>query len=105
MLFSVMSKDDLSRLGQHRIDRLLGFFTSSLPQCKIQLDADHVLSIYCPHVRVLHALMNELEDLRTYAWSVLGVRKVTLYFGEEESLCEKILCTPSYGNTPLHPPF
>ena len=105
MLFSVMSKDDLSRLRQHRVDRLLGFFTSSLPKCRIQFDADQVLSIYCPHPEILHALMNDLEDLRTHAWAVLGVRKVTLYFCGAEDLCEEILRTPSYGNTPLRPPF
>lgn len=105
MLFSVMSKDDLIRLRQHRVDRLLGFFTSSLPQCEIKFTTEQLLSIYCPHPTTLHSLMNELEDLRAYAWSILGVRRVTLYFCEKESLCEEILCTPSYGNTPLRPPF
>ena len=105
MLFSVMSKDDLARLKQHRVDRLLGFFTSSLPQCKIRFNADHVLSVYCPNQRILHTLMNDLEDLRSNAWSILGVRKVIIYFCEEETLCEQILCTSVYGNTPLHPPF
>ena len=105
MLFSTMSEDDLGRFRKYRVDRLLGFFTSSLPQCKLRFNADHVLSIYCPNPKILHLLMNDLEDLRSYAWSILGVRKVILYFCEEETLCEEILCTPSYGNTPLRPPF
>ena len=105
MLFSNMSEDDLTRLRHYRIDRLVGFFTSSLPKCKIKFNADHVLSIYCPNQRILHTLMNDLEDLRRYAWSILGVRKVILYFCEAETLCEEIVCTPSYGNTPLRPPF
>lgn len=105
MLFSAMSQNDLARFRQHRVDRLLGFFTSTLPQCKIRFNADHVLSIYCPNQKILYVLMNDLEDLRGCAWSVLGVRKVILYFCEEPSLCEEIVCTPSYGNTPLRPPF
>lgn len=86
MLLTEMTAHDLNRLKQFRIDRFLKFFTFSLPPSAIQIDADDVLAVYCPHSSIVDQLMDELEDLRSHAWLILGVRKIVFYFCQEEIL-------------------
>lgn len=86
MLLTEMTAHDLNRLKQFRIDRFLKFFTFSLPSSAIQIDADDVLAVYCPHLSIVDQLMDELEDLRSHAWLILGVRKIVFYFCQEEIL-------------------
>ena len=86
MLPTEMTSHDLNRLKQFRIDRFLKFFAFSLHPSSIQIDADNVLAVYCPHSSIVDQLMDELEDLRSHAWLILGVRKIVFYFCQEEIL-------------------
>ena len=87
MLLTEMTSHDLNRLKQFRIDRFLKFFTFSLHPSSIQIDDDDdVLAVYCPHSSIVDQLMDELEDLRSHAWLILGVRKIVFYFCQEEIL-------------------
>jgi hypothetical protein len=90
MLLTEINIDDLDKLKQLRMERLLCFFTSSLPFCQIQIDGDNVLAIYCPHGGIMEELMNELEDLRYYACLIVGAKLVTLHLAQKEVLCNDI---------------
>jgi hypothetical protein len=85
MLLTEINVDDLEKLERLRIDRLQLFFTSSLPQCLIMINAD-MLTIYCLHPEMMDKLLEDLEDLRSHAWLILGLKKISLYFGLEEIL-------------------
>ncbi len=84
MLLTEITMDDLDKLNQLRLERLLCFFTSSLPFCQIQIDGNNTLAIYCPHGGIMEELMNELEDLRYYACLILGVKLITLHLAQKE---------------------
>lgn len=86
MSLTEMTPHDLSQLKQFRITRFLQFFASSLHQSAVQINSDDVLAVYCPHSTVVDELMDELEDLRSHAWIILGVRKIVFYFCQEEIL-------------------
>jgi hypothetical protein len=86
MLLTEMTPHDLSQLRQFRTARFMQFFASSLHQSAIQIDSDDVLAVYCPHSAIVDELMDELEDLRSHAWLILGVRKIVFYFCQEEIL-------------------
>jgi hypothetical protein len=89
MLLTELNVDDLNKLEQLRIDRLQLFFTSSLPHCLLEIDED-LLSIYCLHPEIVDELLDDLEDLQSHAWLILGVKKISLYFSLEEILCTHI---------------
>ena len=86
MLLTEMTPYDLSQLKQFRIERFVQFFASSLHQSEVQINFDDVLAVYCPRSAVVDELMDELEDLRSHAWLILGVRKIVFYFCQEEIL-------------------
>jgi hypothetical protein len=93
MLLTELNIDDLNKLERLRIDRLQLFFTSSLPHCLLQIDRGNMLSIYCLHSETVDELLDELDDLCTHAWLILGVKKLSLYFGLEEILQTDIECS------------
>ncbi len=86
MLLTQITAEDLIRLEECRIKRLLHFFGSSLPRCLIRLDVTNTLNVYCPDPEIVDELVDDLEDLCNYAWLILGVRTVSLYFCYEEIL-------------------
>lgn len=90
MLLTEINIDDLKKLERLRIDRLLLFFASSLPQCLLQIDGENMLTIYCLNSETVDELLGDLEDLRSHAWLILGVKKISLHFGLEELLCTDI---------------
>jgi hypothetical protein len=81
-----MNVDDLNKLKQLRMDRLLGLFSSSLPFCLIQIDADNVMSIHCHHAGIMDRLIGELEDLCYYACLIVGVKFISLHSLHKEIL-------------------
>jgi hypothetical protein len=86
MLLTEINVDDLKKLERLRIDRLQLFFTSSLPYCLLQLDEDNFLTIYCFHSEIVNDLLDDLEDLYSHIWLILGVKNICLYYGLEEIL-------------------
>jgi hypothetical protein len=85
MLLTELNVNDLKKLERFRIARLQLFFTSSLPHCLLQIDGN-ILTIYCLHPDTVDELLDELEDLCSHAWLILGVRNISLHFGSEEIL-------------------
>jgi hypothetical protein len=87
MLLTEINVEDLDLLMQFRIERFLCFFTSSLPHCLLQIDADRLLTIYCPHSEVVDDLLEDLDDLCSHARLILGMNRISLCLGLEEILC------------------
>jgi hypothetical protein len=86
MLLTEMNVDDLDKLNQFRLERLLSFFTSGLPYCLVQIDNGKTLTVYCPDSRIVDELLDDFEDLCHYAWMILGVKTIALQFCQEEIL-------------------
>jgi hypothetical protein len=86
MLLTEITTNDLHKLYQARIDRLLYFSTSSLTCCQISIDPSNILTIYCPHAAIADNLLDDLEYLRYHAWLILGVKSIGIYFADEEIL-------------------
>jgi hypothetical protein len=84
MFLAEINIDDLDKLKQFRIERLLLFFQSSLPRCLIRIDERNMLIIYCPHPEIVDELLDESAELSLYAWLILGIRDISLYFCLEE---------------------
>ncbi len=83
MFLTEITSSDLHKLDRARIDRLLGFFTSSLPCCQIQLDPHNILMVHCPNAAIANDLLEDLADLRYHVWLVLGVRSIVIYLADE----------------------
>jgi hypothetical protein len=90
MLLTEITTNDLHKLYQARIDRLLCFFTSSLPCCQLQIDLSHIFIIHCPNATVSDRLLDELEDLQYHVWLVLGLKSIVIYLDNEVILCTNI---------------
>jgi hypothetical protein len=90
MLLTELNIDDRYKLMQLRIERLLRFFRSSLPYCQIQITADNILMIACPHSIVVDEILDDLEDLCNHAALIIGAKKIALYFSQEEILRKDI---------------
>lgn len=86
MLLTEITANDLHKLYQVRLDRLLCFFASSLPCCQIQIDRGHMLDIHCPNAAIANNLLEDLEDLRYHVWLVLGIRSIDIYLANEAIL-------------------
>jgi hypothetical protein len=84
MSLTEMNNEDRHQLTKFRIERLLLFFTSSLPQCLLQIEAGNILTVYCPNPAVVDELLDDLEDLCSHAWLILGVQTISLHLGLEE---------------------
>jgi hypothetical protein len=90
MLLTEINIDDRYKLMRLRIERLLKFSTSSLPYCHIQVTTENILTIACSNSIIVDDLLDDLEDLCHHAGLIVGVKKVALYFGQEEILLEDI---------------
>ena len=87
MLLTEINVEDLDLLMQFRIERLLCFFTSSLPSCLLQIDADNMLTIYCPRSEIVDDLLEDLDDLCIHTRLILGMNRISLRLGLEEISC------------------
>jgi hypothetical protein len=84
LLSTRMNIEDMSKMNKLRVERLLSFFITSLQHCVIQIDTENTLSIYSSHPDIIKELVDELEDLKAYAWIILGARKVMLYYVDDK---------------------
>jgi hypothetical protein len=80
MILTEMNVDDLNKLQQLRIERLLLFFAPSLLCCQLEIDSDNVLLIYCLDPGIVDELLDDLDDLYSHAWLMLGVKAIVLCF-------------------------
>jgi hypothetical protein len=81
-----MNVNDLNKLRQLRMDRFIGLFSSTLPFCLIQIDAENVLTIHCYHAGIMNGLVSEIEDLCYYACLIIGAKFISLHLLQKEVL-------------------
>lgn len=93
MILTEINVDDLNTLEEFRMERFLHVFISNLSRCLIEIDSSNTLIVHCPDSGIVDELLDDLEDLCSLAWVILGVRAISLYFCEEE-----ILQTATYGH-------
>jgi hypothetical protein len=86
MSLTEITIDDHNQLNRFRIQRLRQLFAHSLQPCLMRVNPDNMLAVHCPDPGIVDELLNEIEDLCNYAWLVLGVRSIGLYFCQEEIL-------------------
>jgi hypothetical protein len=79
-----MTFDDLVRLEQLRVERLRSFFAQSLLHCVFRRDCHRGLIIHCPEAWIVDKLLMDFEELCDYAWLILGVEAIALYFAQTE---------------------
>jgi hypothetical protein len=90
MSLTEMNTEDRHKLTKFRIERLQLFFTSSLPQCLLQIEAGNILTVHCPNPAVVDELLDDLEDLCSHAWLILGIKTISLHLDLEEILLTDI---------------
>ncbi len=84
MSLSQMTLNDRMRLEQFRKERLRSFFAQSLLHCVFHRGRHKTLLIHCPEAGIVDSLLTDLEELCDYAWLILGVEAIALYFAQEE---------------------
>ncbi|MBD2465258.1 hypothetical protein H6G89_30065 [Oscillatoria sp. FACHB-1407] len=84
MVSTEMTFDDRIRLSQLRNERLRSFFAQSLLHCAFHCDRHRTLIIHCPEAWIVDSSLTDLEKLCDYAWLILGVEAIALYFAREE---------------------
>ena len=84
MSLTEMTFDDLTVLEQFRNQRLRSFFAQSLSSCTFCRDRYRTLIVHCPEAWIVDNLLPDLEELCDYAWLILGVEAIALYFIQEE---------------------
>jgi hypothetical protein len=94
MSLTEMTFDDLMRLEQFRNERLRSFFAQSLLHCVFRRGRHKTLIIHCPEAWIVDRLLPDLEELCDYAWLILGVEAIALYFVQEK-ICRVEHCRVS----------
>jgi hypothetical protein len=84
MPLTEITLDDRMRLEQFRTERLRSFFAQSLWHCVFRRSRHNTLIVHCLEAWVVDSLLTDLEELCDYAWLILGVEAITLYFAQEE---------------------
>lgn len=79
-----MAFDDRMRLSQLRKRSLRSCFVQGLLHCVFRHDRRKALLNHCPEAWIVDSLLADLEELCDYAWLILGVEAITLYFAQEE---------------------
>lgn len=93
MFLTEMTLDDLTLLEQFRIERLRSLFAQSLLKCLMYVDHRYRLAIHCPETWIVDTVLMDFEELCDYAWLILGVQTIALFFVQEEICC--IRCSSS----------
>lgn len=96
-----LTQNDLLRLEALRLTRLRSLFASALMFCLLQLDARNTLKIHCSEAWMVDHLLNRLDQLRWYAWTVTGAHRVSIYFLQEEIYTS--ICCPYPATHKLSP--
>jgi hypothetical protein len=99
MSLTEMTFDDLMLLEQFRNQRLRNFFAQSLLPCTLRRSHHKTLIIHCPEAWIVDNLLTESEELCNYAWLILGVEAIALYFLQKEIYRVEYCKTPSAIHT------
>jgi hypothetical protein len=79
-----LTANDLLILEKHRLERLRSFFADTLSFCFLHLGDRNTLVIHCMEAWTVDQLLTEMDQLRCYAWLVVGVAHVSVYFSQEK---------------------
>ncbi|HIK18449.1 MAG TPA: hypothetical protein IGS53_24625 [Leptolyngbyaceae cyanobacterium M33_DOE_097] len=83
--------DDLAVLEQYQIERLLSLFADTLPFCCLN-HCKNQLTIHCSEPWIVDELLAQIDQLRCAVKVVMGVKKISIRFAQEEIY--KTLTTP-----------
>jgi len=75
---------DLLILKEQRLDRFRSFFNDSLPFCILDLNSQNELFIDCSEPWLVDLLLLEVDQLRWYAWVVVGAYQLSIHYAQEE---------------------
>lgn len=84
MFLPELTVDDWMLIEQFQLDRLRSFFAQSLLQCLMYVDRQHRLVIHCPEPLIVDTLLTDLQELCDYAWLIIGVKTIAIFFVQEE---------------------
>lgn len=84
MSLTGITLNDRIRLSQLRNKRLRSFFAQSLSNCVFHRTHHNMLIIHCPEAWMMDSILADLEEFCDYAWLILGVEAIALYFAQEE---------------------
>lgn len=79
-----LTVEDSLMLEQHRLERLRSFFADTLAQCFLHLDQNNILTIHCSEPWIVDQLLSEMDQLRWYVWVVVGAKRLSVCFAQEE---------------------
>ncbi|XGW00487.1 MAG: hypothetical protein ACAF41_16320 [Leptolyngbya sp. BL-A-14] len=79
-----LTVEDSLILEKHRLERLRSFFAETLTQCFLHVDQTNTLKIHCSEPWIVDQLLSEIEQLRWYVWVVVGAKRLSVCFAQEE---------------------
>lgn len=79
-----LTASDTFRLERLRLQRFRAFFPETLIACFLHLQQNHTLAIHCAEPWMVDQLLAEISELRWYAWMILGAKRISIYFAQEE---------------------
>lgn len=79
-----LTVEDSLILEKYRLERLCAFFTDTLAKCFLHLDPNNTLTIHCSEPWIVDQLLSEIDQLRFYAWVVVGAKRLSVCFAQEE---------------------
>ena len=79
-----LTVEDALVFEKQRLERLRSFFADTLAKCFLQLDQKNRLTIHCSEPWIVDQLLSEVEQLRWYAWIVVGAQRLSICFAQEE---------------------
>ncbi len=79
-----LTVEDSLLLEKHRLERLRSFFADTLAKCCLHLDRTNSLKIHCSEPWMVDQLLSEIEQLRWYVWILVGAKRLSICFAQEE---------------------
>lgn len=84
MTLTDMTFADRIRLEQFRNEHLRSFCVQDLLHCVFHRGRHKTLIIHCPEAWMVDRLLTDAEELCNYAWLILGVEAIAIYFAQKE---------------------
>lgn len=95
-----LTDDDRLILEGQRLERFRSFFYETISFCFLQLDSKNELVIHCSEPWLVDQLLCEIDQLCWYAWVIVGVSSLSIYFAQEE-ICRAKTQKRSKRTTPF----
>jgi hypothetical protein len=79
-----LTASDTFRLERLRLQRFRSFFPEPLISCFLHLQQNNTLAIHCAEPWMVDQLLTDMSELRWYAWMIVGAKRLSIYFAQEE---------------------